>query len=310
MRKVICEKCEGEFQTNETLKVDQSIVCVVCAESVLAEKKIPADQVQQQIDPTICIGCGIDNGDTDLAKLGQLPVCPACNELFKNRPFPTWIKAALAGMVLLVVFALFWNSRFIHAYYDVRRFNAAMEAGDFEHGVAYFISASQRVPENAEIQAYATFYKGLLLLNQDKPAEALKLIQSCRGRIQNESDIDDSILRAQIAIAFDNADYDEFLRLSIQMDQKYKGDPILTGQVASAYACKYAQTQDDQYKTKSMDALDRARILTNSMPELKEYFVEYEQRILHRLHTKEIIDRNEFIKRYPNGWTKEGEETS
>jgi DNA-directed RNA polymerase subunit RPC12/RpoP len=299
VRKVICEKCEGEFQTNETLKVDQSIVCGVCAESILAEKKIPADQVQQQIDPTICIGCGMDNGDTDLARLGQLPVCPACNELFKNRPFPTWIKAAFAGMVLLVVFALFWNSRFIHAYYELRRFNAAMEAGDFEHGAAYFISASQRVPENAEIQTYATFYKGLLLLNQDKPAEALELLQSCLGRIRNESDLDGSILRAQIAIAFNDADYDEFLRLSIQMDQKYK-----------AYACKYAQTQDEQYKTKSMATLGRARTLANSMPELREYFVEYEQRILHRLHTKEVIDRNEFIKRYPNGWIKEGEEAS
>ena len=92
------------------------------------------------------------------------------------------------------------------------------------------------------------------------------------------------------------------------MDQKYKGDPILTGQVASAYACKYAQTQDEQYRIMSMDALDRARTLANSTPELKEYFVEYEQRILHRLHTKQIIDRNEFIKRYPNGWIREGEE--
>lgn len=308
MRKVICEKCGGEFQTNETLKIDESIICRVCAEPIFAANKIPADQIQQQIDPTICVGCGMDNGDTDLARLGQLPVCPACNELFKNRPYPAWIKAALTGMVLLVVFALFWNSRFILAYYELRRFNAAMEAGDFENGVAYCISASQHVHENAEIQAYATFYKGVLLLNQDKPAEALELLQSCRGRVRNESDIDDLIVRAQIAIAFDHTDYNEFLRLALQMDQKHKGDPTVTGQVASAYACKYAETQDEQYKTKSMAALDRARTLAKSMPEYKEYFAEYEQRILHRLHTQEIIDHNEFKKRYPNGWIKEGEE--
>ena len=308
MRKVNCEKCGGEYPTNETLKIEESIVCGTCAELVFKAKKIPANQIQRQIDPTICVGCGKDNGDTNLAKLGQLPVCPSCTELYKNRPFPTWIKAALAGIVFLVIFALFWNSRFIRAYYDMRQVNAAIAAGDLERGVEYFDSASQHVPENTEIQTYAIFYKGMLLLRQENPAEALKLLQSCRGRVQDESNLDDLIMQAQIAIAFDNADYDEFLRLALQMDQKHKEDPTTIGQIASAYACKYAETQDAKYKTESIVALDHARTLVNSMPEYKEYFTEYEQRILHRLHTREIIDRNEFIKRYPNGWVKEGEE--
>jgi DNA-directed RNA polymerase subunit RPC12/RpoP len=267
VRKVVCEKCGGEYPSNETLKVEDSIVCGTCAEPIFKTKKIPANQIQRQIDPTICIGCGLDNGGADLEKLGQLPVCPPCTELYKNRPFPTWIKAALAGTVFLVIFALFWNSRFIRAYYDMRHVNAAIAAGDFESSVAYFDSASRHVPENAEIQTYATFYKGMLLLRQEKPVEALKLLQSCRGRVQDESNLDDLILQAQIAIAFGDADYDEFLRIALQTGQKHKEDPTIIGQVASAYACKYAETHEDKYKIESMAALYHARTLVNSMPE-------------------------------------------
>jgi hypothetical protein len=308
VRNAECDKCDGEFQTNETLKVRESIVCQPCAESIFAEEQITADQVQRQADPTICVECGLDNGDTDLAKLAGLPVCPQCEALFRNRPFPAWVKAALAGLIVLVALALGWNSRFIRAYYELRSFGSTMAAGDFERGAAYFISASKRVPENEDLQAYAGYYEGILLLNRDKCAEALELLQSCRGKIHDDSDLEAFIMQAQVGVAFDSGDYDEFLRLSLAMYQKQENDPITAGRVASAYACKYAETQDEQYKAKSLEALDRARTIAGSMPEYEESFAEYEQRILYRLHAREIIDRSEFEQRYPNGWTKEGEQ--
>lgn len=309
MKQVTCEKCEEGFQINDTLKVCGDVVCGPCAESIVTKEKIPADQVQQQIDPTICVGCGLDNGDADFARLGQLPVCSACEALFKNRPFPNWIKAALVGMVILVISTLVWNSRFISAYYELKCFKSAMNSGDFQRGAAYFISASRRVPENAELQVYGALYEGMLLLSQDKSAEALKLLESCRGRVDEESGLDVLIMNAQVGLAFDRGDYDEFLRLAQQLSEMHKDDPMYAGQLASAYACKYAETQDEQYKAKSLMALERARTLASANPANEQYHAEYEQRILHRLYTRQIIDRDEFYKRYPNGWTKEGEQT-
>ena len=308
MRNARCDKCAGEFQTNETLKVRESILCRTCAESIFAEEKIPVDQVQRQADPTVCIECGLDNGDTELGKLAGLPVCPQCEALFRNRPFPTWVKAALAGMVVLVAFALVWNSRFIRAYCELRVCGSAMAAGDFERGAAYYISASKRVPENADLQTYADYYRGILLLNRDEPAEALLLLESCRGNIHDDSDLDALIAYAKAGIAFDSGDYDEFVRRALEMEWRQKDDPVIKAQVASAYACKYAQTQDEQFKVSSLAALDQARTMAGAMPEYQDHFADYEQRILHRLHTREIIDRTEFQKRYPNGWTKEGEQ--
>ena len=309
VKQVTCEKCEEGFQINDTLNVRGDVVCGPCAESILTREKIPADQVQQQIDPTICIGCGLDNEDADLATLGRLPVCSKCEALFKNRPFPTWIKAALVGMVILVVSTLVWNSRFIHAYYELRCFGSAMNAGDIQRGAAYFLSLSRRIPENKNLQAYAAFYEGVLLLNQDKSAEALKLLESCRGRVDEESGLDVLIMNAKVGVAFDQGDYDEFLRLARQMSEMHKDDPTYIGQLASAYACKYAETQDEQYKVMSLMMLEQARTLASANPEYEAYHDEYAQRILHRLHTRQIIDRDEFYKRYPNGWTKEGDKT-
>lgn len=309
MKQVICEKCEEGFQINDTLKVRGDVVCGPCAESIFTEEKIPANQVQQQIDPTICAGCGLDNGDAEFVKLGPLPVCPTCEALFKNRPFPNWIKTALVGMVILVISTLVWNSRFIRAYCELKCFETAMNAGDLQRGAAYFISAARRVPENEELQAYGTFYEGILLLNQDKPAEALKLLESCRGRINEESGLDVLIMNAQVGVAFNRGDYDEFLQLAKELGELNVDDPTYVGQLASAYACKYAETQNEEYKVKSLMALERARTLAGNNAELEAFHAEYAQRILHRLHTRQIINREEFYKRYPNGWTKEGAET-
>jgi hypothetical protein len=111
---------------------------------------------------------------------------------------------------------------------------------------------------------------------------------------------------AKVGVAFDQGDYDQFLQLAIEMEAKHKDDPVYVEQLASAYACKYAETQDEQYKTKSLAALDRSKTLISSKPEYQAFYAEYEQRILHRLHTREIISRSEFQKRYPNGWAEEG----
>jgi hypothetical protein len=293
---------------DEALKVRGVLVCVACAESIFKNEKIQRNQVQKQIDPTICIGCGLDNGDADLAMLGQLPVCQACETLFKNRPFPGWIKGALVAMVILVISILAWNSRFIRAYYELRCFASEMAMGDLQRGAPHFISASRLVPENVELQTYGAFYEGVLLLGQDKSAEALKLLQSCVGRVAAETNIDELIMDAKVGVAFDQGDYDQFLQLALEMDAKHKDDPVYAEQLASAYACKYAETQNEQYKIKSLAALDRSKTLVSLKPEFQTFYADYEQRILHRLYTREIISRNEFQKRYPNGWAEEGQE--
>ena len=64
--------------------------------------------------------------------------------------------------------------------------------------------------------------------------------------------------------------------------------------VASAIACKYAVSGDEKLKAEATDLLAKARAL----PHEEASFKEYEERILHRLNTREVIDRKEYNRRY------------
>jgi hypothetical protein len=104
-------------------------------------------------------------------------------------------------------------------------------------------------------------------------------------------------------VAFDAKDYDGFLMIAKEMIVKQPEVHFTYAMLASACACKYAVTRDTAFHEQSMAALDRARAISGGDPSFKEY----EQRILHRLYTHEILTPEEFHRRFPNGWQQEKE---
>ena len=85
------------------------------------------------------------------------------------------------------------------------------------------------------------------------------------------------------------------------MNAKYPDSPAYLPQVASAYACKFAVTGDEQFKLLSLNFLQKAKTLSLQQGSLAD-FETYEDRILHRIETREIISADEFNKKFPNGW--------
>jgi hypothetical protein len=203
-------------------------------------------------------------------------------------------------MFALVVCTLVWNMRFIQAYVEMKSSFRAFIRHDPEKAIELMNSASKHVPENSELRGMVVFYQGVLFLQQDKSAEALAAFNSCRSLLQGKIDktLDRFTLSAAISVAFDSKDYDRFLALSIKNYNENPDDAHTCAQVASAYACKFAVTGDEQFREKSLKTLETARTLSRTDPSFKEY----EQRILHRLYSREIIKRKEFLKRFPNGW--------
>jgi tetratricopeptide (TPR) repeat protein len=193
--------------------------------------------------------------------------------------------------------------RFVQAYVEMKSSIKAFRTNDIEKAAEMMNSASNRVPESNILRGIAAFYKGILFLQQDNNAEALISFNLCRRLSPSQAGeenkiIDQFITRAAIGAAFDNKDYDQFLELSIKSYNENPNDAIACAQVSSAYACKYAVTGDEQFKGKSLDMLNKAGTLLKT----DSYFKEYEQRILYRLYSREIITRNEFVRRFPNGW--------
>ncbi|MEN6426931.1 MAG: hypothetical protein ABFE13_16370 [Phycisphaerales bacterium] len=300
MIKCTCEQCGGEFPMNDTLRVEGRILCDSCCETVLAQKRLdsPQTEIERQYDPTICANCMKDSGTIELPLLAGLPVCDSCETFFRNRPFPAWIKLALAGVLILVAVSLVWNVRFFRAYAALRQFAAYSQQGQIAAASVALSTAAAYVPECSDIGVLATFTQGIVLLQQEKPDEALEKFLRCRNRMPDSYDVETPILNAQGAAAFDARDYDGFLNASRSLDVKFPSDPMCKSGLASALACKYAVTGDDVFRKEALACLEQAKELAKNDPA----FQEYEDRIRYRIHSQEIITRSEFHQRFPKGW--------
>jgi hypothetical protein len=105
-------------------------------------------------------------------------------------------------------------------------------------------------------------------------------------------------------VPFEHQDYDGFLKLTEQHWTAGPQDFMRAGSLASALACKYAVTGDPQFLTRSEEMLKKARDLAQTPDEVRA-FTEYEERIRFRLKSREIIDTDEYNRRFRPQLAKE-----
>ncbi len=289
---------------NETIQVAARILCDACCGQYLAGRTSPEKDLARQVDPTICVNCRTDNGTAELPKLAGAPVCGKCEAFFRNRPFPAWIKLAFAAVLALVAVSLVWNLRFFQAYAASRASFTAWAQGDVEAAFARMSSAAKDVPECADLQVMALYFEGINLLRQDRCAEAMAKLVQCKDRLPAELGVEMLIAQAKCGTTFDAKDYDGFLAAAQVVEQKMPTYPMGKATVASAWACKYAQTGDQAARQSALSYLEQARTMMPDDPGFKEY----ENRILHRLHSREILTRAEFAQRFPNAWSEQKQE--
>ena len=302
MIKVRCESCQQEFPMADTVKVSDRLLCVACGNAFLAvAKTVSPGAVRREPDPTICARCGADHGETRLEPVAGAPVCPSCANHLRNYPFPVWLKLSAVGLVALVIFSLTWNARFILAYRELHQFTAAMSEGDIDRAAALMTAAADHVPEASDLRLHADYLQGISLLQQDKCDEAVVHFQRCQ-QLPPDMGVRSLTLQAEMSAAFNKKDYDRFLDRSQEWLRELPQDRTAVAAVASAYACKYAVTGDRQFRNRAMEMLEKAEGMKDQPLEPT-----YAQRILHRLESREIIDHDEFVKRFPNGWKSQTE---
>jgi len=304
MRQVLCGLCKRDVPMNDAFTLDGTTVCGPCCEQSgkqSAEHAQPS--ISRQIDPTVCRRCNKDGGSTSLPTVAGVPVCEACHAHLHDYPFPAWIKGAGVGLALLVVCAAMWNLRFVLAYREMRASMAALGQRDMVRADSMAHSAARRVPESSDLEALASYFDGITTLREGKSAEALASLKKAGARLPPAFGIDDLMLRARMGEAFDKENYDEFLALATQVAAKRPNDATSLATVASAQACKFATTGSESFRDQALAILAQAKALATSDPD----FAGYEQRILHRLQSREIIDGKEFQRRFPHGWQERKE---
>lgn len=299
MQKSACSSCQKEFSMNNTYLIKGAVFCETCGNEFLGKNKdIPPEAITRQMDKTLCSICGKDNGNLRFREISGIPLCLECEAIARNRPFPKWIKISLTSVIFLVIFSFVWNLRFIEAYFSLKQSYKAIAEGKIERAVELANKASQKVPEDKNLKALSAYYAGMLAMKNDDNEKALSLFESCREAIPAEH-LDPLIAQARIGLAFNNRDYDTFMTISKELSDKNPEGAYYQAQLASAYACKYAVTGDLQYKNSSLECLAAVDKMPTKGPAQD---VEYKQRILYRLQTREIISPEEFHKRFPNGW--------
>lgn len=289
---------------NDTFILGESTVCRPCCENALSELNTDTPpNIRQQTDPTVCHRCNRDGGDSTLPTVAGMPACEACYAYMHHYPFPAWIKASASALVLLVVFATVWNLRFVRGYREMNMSMAALGQGDLALAASMAHSAARHVPESMDIAALESYFDGIANLRNNNSAEALSYLKTAGELLPPSFGVDDLILQARIGVAFDNSNYDEFLALASQEALKRPSDAGIQATVASALACKFAATGDESYHERALARLKLAKNLAAGAPGMAEY----EQRIMHRLSTREVIDEKEFNIRFPQGWQESKE---
>jgi hypothetical protein len=287
----------------KALSVNGKQMCRSCAEEYI--RKNPdtrQDEVSPCLDPTICENCGRDGGTHEHEKLAGVPVCPQCKHFFSNRPFPFWIKMASLALAGLVIFATLWNARYALAYMEFKKCMIEGSQGNIAAAVTLSSSAASRVPESVDLKAFADYFAGFQFLIEGKSRAALARFHACKTVLPQGYGVSGLIDKAEIGAAFDEKNYDRFLALALAQEKAAPDNPIIAASIASAYACKYADTGISEFRDKANGYLKKATDLAGS-----EGIGDYEMRILYRLYSKEILTNEEYTKKFPNGWKPEME---
>ena len=149
-----------------------------------------------------------------------------------------------------------------------------------------------------------------------KADEAVKLVKEGHGdeagRLMHEAaelypEAVGLVISAQLAdanAAFDRKDYDSFLVATQHLWNEHPSS-LAAAELASALACKYAETGDAAYRAKSEAMLQLAQQEAQKDPQSMKEFQEYSERIRYRLTSREIIDTPEYNRRFRGGPKKE-----
>ena len=308
MKQASCARCGGTFPLGSMYSVQSEQLCKGCVKQELARedgKALPAGSVVPLLDLTVCSKCGKDNGETAFEQVAGLPLCGPCEGTLRNYPFPGWVKASAAALVAVAVISFALNWRFFKGYIQSLEAGRAAEQGQFGDAAALMTEASLRVPESQELSFLASYFGAAHLLQEDKDAEAVPLLQKCLRIAPREQHLEMLLAQARIGAAFAAKDYDAFLELANEMLEKLPDSPASLGQVASAHACKYAATGDEESKKQALEYLDRAGKAAARTGATD--FKEYAERIRHRIETREILSKKEYDLKYRKASEPKGE---
>jgi hypothetical protein len=296
---ITCPGCQrAEVPMKDCYRIGDHLKCAQCAERDFpTESDRSAAKAVSLADMGTCGFCGKQKPEVTIKDMSGSPVCTACSQNLISRPFPTWVKAFFAGVLLLVGVSMAWNWRFFQAQRTLEELGETVREGDVEATLAGIKRFEDLVPESFGLQAARYYYEGIQALQQDSSEKALRLFEETHAYAPGEFELDYYITQARLGFAFDQGNYHEFLHESRKLGGLIPEDPMRFAYLASAHACLYASTDNALHRDSAEHFLAQAHVDGDSAA-----VAEYEARIRYRLHSKEIVSSKEYYARFPEGW--------
>ena len=153
MQKASCGTCGTEQSVGEMLALENKAICIPCAEKRAAEAKGGAQSLgfSRIIDSTICNMCKTDYGSSALPFVGGMPVCGNCSKGLYERAYPTWLKLTMAGLLLLLVAALWRGAPYFNAGRHLVLAERAMDRNDYQKARAEFAEVMKVSPQAQKV---------------------------------------------------------------------------------------------------------------------------------------------------------------
>jgi tetratricopeptide (TPR) repeat protein len=290
----VCGVCQGDFGDQVLGLLAGIPTCPACTQK-LRQRPLPRWLVAASIVLALCLAAsGVRStkylhAEAALIRgerhLGKKEYAPASAEFAKVLETAPECKKAL----LLKIKADLLSDNFPDAYAGLERSKGVKFEGELIKEV------------NALLDRVASAMKDLKaakpLMEQDKPAEALQFLARARSSFPESRMISVNYLQAKGSEAFDRKDYDTFLSASEEYVRLYPENWVAVGMVGSALAAKYAVTGEESFRKRAEEKVTAAGALCRTDQE-KEWFVEYRERMEHRIKSKEILTKAEYDKRF------------
>lgn len=291
----ICSKCEGDAGSGEFARVGGAPFCPACTESIY-NVQYPAWLMASMAGVLVLLAFSLVHGVKYFKAARDFYRAEHLVEQKQYREAVPKLQAVVAmapeceKCILTLAKAEIFAGMPGEAWTAVEKHNGGKFTED--HGALWneVSEAFKRVDRASELMEAAN--------SAESAGVALGKIQQARmvyPEWQYLAEVEDEL---QSGVAFESRDYDRFLSLEEERLKKDPNSTMTLGGVASALACKYAVTGDDQYKTRAEEMLQRAQIASQRDAKEQERFVEYYERIRYRLDSREILTKKEYDQRF------------
>ncbi|MFY9559754.1 MAG: tetratricopeptide repeat protein [Terriglobales bacterium] len=353
MREGTCSGCGLTAPLQSFYTIKGKLYCEPCSwkeERAATERGERLEKVSV-VDGSVCARCKAraeDTGSADFAVFKGIPLCPNCQQQVQDWPYPAWLKATLAGLLILLAFALVHGRQYFHAGGAMYKGEHLVEQGRYRDAVPLLKEADDLAPQSDKaslLLAKASLYTGDVYTAQKalqghanghyersdefqevqslwnratsalekaqkaselesqpgKTEEAEALIRQAAAEYPEMPQLAAAIPYYETGVAFEHKDYDRLLQIA---ETIWRQSPETAGAAASlagALACKYAVTGVADYRRRSEEMLEKSRQLAQGNKEAEESYQEYAERLRHRLDSREIINKQEYDRRFRSG---------